>query len=151
MYVLLLGLFLAGCTGFSVEKYNLNQNFNPDGSRGEEVPGYSYKVVELYKINPFASSYTYHKIYRCTDQNVCIEEFQSPTLQPGMVSSLVAPVIQAGAIVGGAAILSEGIRKSGSTTNQNVSGGNSSANMTNNSTTNATVNANQTVNAPGSH
>lgn len=107
-------LLLVGCTGFTVEQFNL----------GETLPGKVYKTVELYKVNPFAPSYTYHMIFQCEPSGEnCQEVARTPTISSGAVP--VSALIQAGEVLGGASILANGIRKSGSQTT--VSGGNASA------------------------
>jgi hypothetical protein len=69
----------------------------------------------------------------------------------GYVSGIAGPVLQSGAIVGGAALLGNGIRQSGSSTvnNNSMSGGSSNASNTNRNTNrndNSNVNDNTSSN-----
>jgi hypothetical protein len=78
-------------------------------------------------------TYTW-KVFKNTSWDVpCSAEKEiQPTanhsVATGYVAGIAGPVLQAGAIVGGAALIRDGMKHSGSTNNTNVSGGNSSAN-----------------------
>ena len=120
-----LAMFLTACVGFSVDKHTVGEKTGWNLETTTELQGVMFKTVELYKFNLFGPSFTYHMLYQCDTQgNKCTEVVRTPVTTPGMVASLIAPAIQAGAIIGAAAIMADGIRDSRSTTN--VSNGSSS-------------------------
>lgn len=149
-----LGCFLlSACTGFSIENYAVNhaedtyQNVKgklvklPDTAH--TLPGVQFKTVELYKNNAFGPSYSYMLLFSCDAQgNNCAEVQRTPTTTPGYVSALIAPVIQAGAIVGGAALIGEGLKHSGSTVNNSNAANTSGNTSTSTSTSTATATGN---------
>ena len=64
------------------------------------------------------------------------------SVSTGYVAGIAGPVLQAGAIVGGAALIGDGIRHSGSTTTNNTTGGSSNAtNKNRNSNSNSNSNS----------
>ena len=71
------------------------------------------------------------KVFSSTDYVNCVEDapllaIARNNVSTGYVAGIAGPVLQAGAIVGGAALIGNGIRQSGSTTNN--SNGNSNTN-----------------------
>lgn len=90
------------------------------------------------------------KVFSSTDYINCELENQilpvaKNSVSTGYVAGIAGPVLQAGAIVGGAALIGDGIRHSGSTTtnNNNTTGGSSNA-------TNKNRNTNTNTNSGGS-
>jgi hypothetical protein len=90
------------------------------------MDGVSYKTIEVYKHNAFGPSFSYAMLFICDeDGKGCQEVQRTPNVTPGFIASLIEPVIQAGAILGGAALISDGLRQSG----DHVSLNNSSSSM----------------------
>lgn len=112
--VCLLGvMLLSACTGISV-----NEHKTDGWGLSQGIDGVTFKTVEVYKTNALGASYSFIIALQCDGNGKnCIRAQDTPHLTPGIVSSLIAPVIQAGAIVGGAALIGQGIRDSKSTTN----------------------------------
>ena len=158
-----LSLMLTACVGFSVEKYDVNtpQNYGNAKYNAERVlPNVTFKTVEVYKQNMFSPSFNYVMLFQCDSAgNGCIEVQRTPNTTPGLIAGLIAPMLQAGAIVGGAALIGDGLKHSGSQTNvQNDSSSNSSSNSASSATakshssssnTNINVNSNSATGGNG--
>ena len=101
--LLLVVSFLTACTGLSVDSYK----------NDKDLPNVLFKTVEVYKHNALGPSFNYVMLFACEplDPMKCNEVQRTPTVTPGIVSSIVAPVLQAGAIVGGAVFIGEGLSK----------------------------------------
>ncbi len=141
---------LTACTGFSVENYAVNkaQNYGDKAYNASHIlPGVQFKTVELYKSNAFGPSYSYMLLYQCDASGVnCVEVQRNPTTTPGYVAALIAPVIQAGAIVGGAALVGEGLKHSGSNIQNGSSSNSSASSKSKSSSSSSAVGGNATAN-----
>lgn len=131
-------LVLSACSGVNVRGYDLHHGVvKSDGDANyvtSEPLDARFKTVEIYEQNAFAPSYQYVMLFQCETKEGkehCEYLGIPPTSSPGMVAGLIAPVIQAGAIVGGAALIGSGIRDGKSTTNV-ANGSNATANGTSN-------------------
>jgi hypothetical protein len=101
LVLVIMCLTISACTGMTVERYS-----NEAG-----MPGFVFKTVEVYKQNAVGPSFNYIMLFTCDPQNemACTEVQRTPTVTPGVVASIVAPVIQAGAIIGGSVIVGNGL------------------------------------------
>ena len=130
--ILLAASIFSACTTMAVDRFDVAHHEVRSGDQlvpGEQIPGVTYKVVEMTKINAFAPGYAYHVLYRCNDLGEnCMEVAQQPVTFPGIAPSMINATVQGAAVGYAGHEIGNGIAQSGSQTT--ITGGNASASAT---------------------
>ena len=124
--LMLSSVLLTGCVGFNVDYFDTAKATTTYGFDEVEYPiphmeGRTFKVVELYRNNAWGPSYNFPIPFACDAQGENCEPILGlkPVTTAGIIPAVVGTVATPAAIVGGSAILANGIKKSGSETTVN--------------------------------